>query len=164
MSLTTAQQKAIIAHDGQFASLALSGFPALNESPETSRDDGRFASHWNDTPLSASATALRNFVLDPDSASLERVGEEIGYEDFRNEVRQRKGESVCGRFKAANPDYLPTDANYRAIVETLSWNALSAADQEGTIDEQVDALIDGGFWTEPNLTATYNALNAEGFA
>lgn len=57
-------------------------------------------------------------------------------------MRQRKGESVAANFKRACPDYIPTRANYEAVVETLAFNALSAADQEGTIDEQVAALID----------------------
>jgi hypothetical protein len=66
------------------------------------------------------------------------------------------------RFKAACPDYIPTKNNYDTMVETLSWNTLSAADQEGTIDEQVVALIDLKYWTVPNLIATFNALTAEG--
>jgi hypothetical protein len=112
--------------------------------------------------LSASASALREFVSNPDVESLQRAGAETGNAGFIDEVRQRKGESVCARFKAANPGYIPTKNNYDTMVETLSWNALNAADQEGTVDEQVAALIDLGFWTEQNLTATFNALTAEG--
>jgi hypothetical protein len=168
MALTAERQRQIIAKesawvDDGFGQLDLTAFPALNElAPQQARDDGRFAKHWDDTPLSASATALRNFVSDPDAESLERVGDEIGHEGFRSEVRQSRGESIAERFKLACPDYIPTKTNYDTVVETLSWNALSAADQEGTIDEQVAALIDGGFWTVSNLTATYNALTAEG--
>jgi hypothetical protein len=169
MTLTPAQQRAIIAResawidDGQFAPLDLSGFPALNElPPEKGRDDDRFAKDWRDTALSASGNALRAFVADPDAESLERVGGEIGHEGFRNEVRQRKGESVAASFKRACPDYLPTDANYDMIVDTLAFNALPDSQREGEIDEIVADLIDGGFWTVPNLTATYNALTAEG--
>jgi hypothetical protein len=44
----------------------------------------------------------------------------------------------------------------------LSFNALSSSQQEGTLDEQVADLIDGGFWTVGNLTATFLALRAEG--
>jgi hypothetical protein len=65
------------------------------------RGDGRFAKHWDDTPLSASATALRQFVLDPDAASLERVGAETGNIGFIDEVRQRRRESVAAAFKRA---------------------------------------------------------------
>jgi hypothetical protein len=169
MTLTPAQQRAIIAResawidDGQFAPLDLSGFPALNElPPEKGRDDDRFAKHWNDTPLSASATALRNFVLDPDSASLERVGQEIGNQGFRDEVRQRKGESVAARFKSACPDYLPTDANYDMIAETLAFNALPDSEQGGDTDEIVAKLIDSGHWTIANLRACFLALQEEG--
>jgi hypothetical protein len=151
MTLTPDRQRQIIAKesawvDDGFGQLDLTAFPALNElPPERTRDDGRFAKHWDDTPLSASASALRQFVLDPDAASLERVWEEIGNLGFRDEVRQRKCESIAERFKAANPSYVATKTNYDTMVETLSWNALSAADQEGTIDEQVEALIDLGF-------------------
>jgi hypothetical protein len=159
MTLTPAQQKAIIANDGKFASLDLSGFPSLNELPETFRDDGRFARDWRDT---SSATALREFVSSPDNETLRRIGEETGNTGIIDEVRQRKGESVCARFKAANPGYLPTSNNYATVVETLAFNALSPADQEGSVDEQVAALIDLGFWTEQNLTATFHALTAEG--
>jgi hypothetical protein len=169
MTLTPDQQRAIIAResawieDGQFAPLDLSGFPSLNElPPEKGRDDDRFSKAYGDTALSRSATALRQFVLDPDAETLEQVGEEIGYQGFRDEVRQRKGESVVQRFKAACPGYLPTDANYQAMVETLGFNALSPADQEGTVDEQVAALIDLKFWTVGNLVSTFNALTAEG--
>lgn len=168
MTLTAADQKRIIEQestwtDPAFGGIDLSQFPSLQPPPpERSRDDGRFAKHWNDTPLSASATALRQFVSDPDAESLERVGSEIGHEGFRNEVRQRKGESVAANFKRACPDYLPTDANYSMIVDTLAFNALPASQQEGETDEIVADLIDGGFWTTGNLVATYNALNAEG--
>src|SRR5205823_1501723 len=37
-----------------------------------------------------------------------------------------------------------------------------AADQQGTIEDQVAALIDGKYWTLPNLIATYRALDREG--
>ena len=121
MTLTAADQKRIIEKesawtDPAFGGIDLSQFPSLQPlPPERTRDDGRFARHWDDTPLSVSASALRNFVSDPDAESLERVGDEIGHEGFRNEVRQRKGESVCARFKASCPDYLPTDTNPTAL-------------------------------------------------
>jgi hypothetical protein len=56
----------------------------------------------------------------------------------------------------------PTKNDYDTMVETLSFNALSTADQEDTIDEQVAALIDGGFWTVANLHSCFLALQAEG--
>jgi len=168
MALTAERQRQIIAKesawvDDGFGQLDLTAFPALNElPPEKGRDDDRFAKDWRDTALSASGNALRAFVSDPDAESLERVGDEIGHEGFRDEVRQRRGESIAERFKASNPSYIPTKNNYDTMVETFAFNALSAADQEGTIDEQVAALIDLGFWTEQNLSATFNALTAEG--
>jgi hypothetical protein len=136
MSLTPERQRQIIAkesawiHDG-FGQLDLTAFPALNELPPEQVHDNRFSKDWRDTALSASATALRQFVSDPDAESLERVGGEIGHEGFRDEVRQRKGESVAARFKSVCPDYLPTDANYDMIVDTLAFNALPASQQEG---------------------------------
>src|ERR1700722_17067127 len=70
--------------------------------------------------------------------------------------------SVALQFKRVCPDYLPSENNYRAFVSTLAFNALSAAQQQGTIDEQVADMIDLGVWTVPNLVAVYNALTAEG--
>jgi len=168
MSLSEQDQRRIVEQESQwvdpaFGGIDLSQFPSLQPPPPaTSRDDGRFSRDWRDTALSSSATALRQFVSDPDAESLERVGSEIGHEGFRDEVRQRRGESVAERFKAANPSYVATKNNYDTMVETLSFNALNTADQEGTIDEQVAALIDLGFWTVPNLTSTFLALQAEG--
>jgi hypothetical protein len=95
--------------DSAFGGIDLSQFPNLQPPPPTqSKDDGRFARDWRDTALSASATALRKFVSDPDTESLERVGNEIGNEGLRDEVRQRKGESIAAAFKRACPAYLPT--------------------------------------------------------
>lgn len=168
MTMTPEQQRDIISResawvDDSFGQLDLSQFPALQPPPpETSRDDGRFAKDWRDTALSASAAALRKFVEDPDTAALEQVGSDLGHEGFRDEVRDRRGEAIAQEFKRACPRYIPTQANYEAIVGTLSFNALSAAQQEGTIEEQVDALLDMGFWTVGNLTATYAALDREG--
>jgi hypothetical protein len=163
MTMTPAQQRALLSDLAQdrFSPLDLSDYPALNEPPpERSRDDGRFAKDWRDTALSASATALRQFVQDPDVEALERVGAETGHEDFRAEVRDRRGETVADSFKRANPEYLPTDKNYNLILRTLAFNALPNADGD-LRDIQAD-LIDAGFWTVPNLTATYRALQNEG--
>ena len=107
--------------DDGFGQLDLTAFPALNELPPPQSHDTRFSKDWRDTPLTASANALRAFVSAPDTESLQKVGEELNNAEYLSEVRDRQGESVCGRFKAANPDYLPTDANYRAIVETLAF-------------------------------------------
>jgi hypothetical protein len=168
MSMTAQEQRSIIAKESawidteQFAPLDLSAFPALAPSPVPDKHGDHFARDWRDTPLTASANALRQFVSDPDSESLERVGNEIGNEGFRDEVRQRKGESVAEAFKRANPAYIPTARNYETIATTLAFNALPASEQNGTTDEIVAALIDGGFWTVANLAACYRALNDEG--
>jgi len=70
--------------------------------------------------------------------------------------------SVALQFKRVCPNYLPSENNYRVVVSTLSFNCLSATQQQGTIDEQVADMIDLGAWTVPNLVAVYNALTAEG--
>ena len=101
-------------------------------------------------------------MSEPDSESLERVGAEIGHEGFRDEVRQRRGETIAEQFKRANPDYIPTHHNYQVVASTLAFNALPASEQNGTTDDIVAALIDSGHWTVGNLTAFYHALNAEG--
>jgi len=82
MALTEQDQRRIIEQEGSwvdpaFGGIDLSQFPSLQPPPPaTSRDDGRFAKDWRDTALSASASALRKFVSDPDVSALERVGEE----------------------------------------------------------------------------------------
>ena len=168
MTMTPEQQKSIIAKESawidadQFAPLDLSAFPALQPPPAPEVHDNRWAKDWRDTALSASAAELRKFVLDPDTETLERVGNEIGHEGLRDEVRQRKGESIAAAFKRANPAYLATDNNYRLIATTLAFNALPASQQEGELDEIVADLIDARFWSVTNPTSTYRALDAEG--
>jgi hypothetical protein len=162
MTMTTQQRAAMLAdlNAEQFAPLDLSQFVDFQEPPAPETHDGRFSRHWTDTPLNASATALRQFVTDPPLDVLSRVGEETGNTDFRAEVRDRRGEAVAGSFKRANPEYLPTDKNYNLILRTLAFNALPNADGD-LRDIQAD-LIDAGYWTVTNLTATYRALSGEG--
>ena len=96
MTMTPEQQKSIIAKESawidadQFAPLDLSAFPALQPPPAPEVHDNRWAKDWRDTALSASAAELRKFVLDPDTETLERVGNEIGHEGLRDEVRQQE--------------------------------------------------------------------------
>src|SRR5579871_2653864 len=77
MTLSPADQNRIIDPesawlDSNFAGIDLSQFPSLQPlPPETSRDDGRFAKDWRDTPFSASADALRSFVSNPDADAME---------------------------------------------------------------------------------------------
>lgn len=168
MTLTAADQQRIIQKESawidadRFAPLDLSGYPALQEAPAPERHDDRWSKDWRDTGLSASAAELRKFVSDPDSESLERVGNEIGHQGFRAEVRDRRGETIAEAFKRANPSYIPTAHNYELIAQTLSFNALSSSQQNGTLNEIVADLIDGGHWTVANLTACYQALDREG--
>jgi len=167
MALTAQEQQDIIRKesawiDDSFGQVDLSAFPALNELPAEDKHDDRWAKDWRDTALSASAADLRRFITDPDTEALERVGDEIGHEDFRDEVRQRRGEVVAQQFKRANPDYIPCQEAYDKIVRTLSFNSLSTSQQEMDIEDQVSALIDSGYWTVPNLTACYQALAREG--
>jgi len=138
MTLTAADQQRIIQKESawidanQFAPLDLSAFPALQPSPVPDSHDDRWSRDWRDTPLTASADALRRFVSDPDTENLERVANEIGNQGCRDEVRQRCRESIAEAFKRANPSYLPTARNYDMIVTTLAFNALPASDQERT--------------------------------
>jgi len=167
MTMTAEQQRSIIAKESQwvddsFGQLDLSAFPALNELPPEQVHDNRFAKDWRDTALSSSANALRNFVTDPDSETLQRIGEETGNPEYLREVRDRKAEAVAQQFKAQCPGYLMTDDNFEMMVETLSFNALKPADQEKSIREQVEILTDAGYWTVGKLTATFRALEREG--
>jgi hypothetical protein len=95
-------------------------------------------------------------------SALERIGEETGNPGYLREVRARKGETVASVFKRPCPAYLPTERNYERIVETLAFNALSAAQQQGTVEEMTDDLISSGAWTVGNLVVCYHALSAEG--
>ena len=69
---------------------------------------------------------------------------------------------MAARFKSACPDYLPTDANYDMIVDTLAFNALPDSQREGETDKIVADLIDDGFWTVANLRSCFLALHEEG--
>jgi hypothetical protein len=93
---------------------------------------------------------------------LQRVGNELNNAEYLREVRDRQGENISVAFKRECPNYIPTQRNYETVVETMAFNALSASQQEGTVEEMTDGLIDGGFWTVANLKACYNALTAEG--
>jgi hypothetical protein len=96
-------------------------------------------------------------VSNPDTDALDETGDL----NFRAEVRDRKGELVAEQFKRANPGYMPTEANYRAITATLAYNALGPSYQDMDLD-QVTALIEGGFWTLENLTACFHVLTRDG--
>jgi hypothetical protein len=167
MALSEQDQRRIIEQestwlDDGFASLDLSAFPNLQAPPPPPVHDDRFARDWRDTALSSSASALRQFVENPDTESLERVGNEIGSADYLHEVRDRRGELVAVEFKRRNPDYLPTDDNFRAMVQTLAFNGLPVALQNGTPEEVTQELIAAGLWTVPNLEAVYRALDGQG--
>jgi hypothetical protein len=168
MALSETEQKRIIAQesawidDGSFGQLDLSAFPALQPPPPAETHDNRFARDWRDTGLSRDASALKRFVEDPDTESLERVGTEIGSADYLAEVRDRKAETIANAFKRKNPSYIPTQRNYEIIVETLAFNGLSAAQQNGTIEQMTDDLMAAGVWTVENLTSAYRALDREG--
>lgn len=162
--MTPEQQKQIISQesawvDQSFGQLDLSAFPALQpHPPETSRDDGRFARAYGDTALKRSAQDLRDFVSNPDLDAMQETGSEMLLRD----VRDQRAEKVVLEFKRANPEYLPTQANYEAITATLSFNALPESDQHGDSDDIVDRLIAGGYWTIGNLEACYRELNRQG--
>ena len=76
--MTQQQQQSIIAKESawidadQFAPLDLSAFPALQPPSAPEVHDDRWSKDWRDTPLTGSANALRSFVFDPDTESLER--------------------------------------------------------------------------------------------
>ncbi|MGA9511692.1 MAG: hypothetical protein WBV55_23920 [Candidatus Sulfotelmatobacter sp.] len=168
MTMTPEQQRAIIAResawidDGSFGQLDLTAFPALNELPTEDQHEDKFAKAYGDTALSRNASALKAFINDPDAEALERVGDEIGSVDYLREVRDRKGETIAGQFKRKCPGYIPTQRNFETMVTTLAYNALSAAQQNGSVEEMTDDLIAAGVWTVPNLEATYRALEREG--
>jgi len=168
MALSAADHKRIIQQesawidDGSFGQLDLSAFPALQPQPPAETHDERFAKQWNDTGLSRDAAALRQFIEAPDDSALERAGQETGDPTFRDEVRERKRDLIAQQFKAACPAYIPTQHNSRVLTSTLSFNALPLSQQDGDIEDQVAALIDGGHWTVPNLVACFNALTQEG--
>ena len=161
--LTPADQNRIISQesawvDSAFGGLDLSQFPDLNSLPPESKHDDRFARDWRDTPFSASADALRNFVANPDDAALM----ETGSGDLLRDIRDREAERTVQQFKAANPSYLPTHENYHSMVVTLAFNALPESERNSDDDELVDILVERGFWTPSNLEAVYHALDEQG--
>jgi hypothetical protein len=167
MSMTPEQQKAIVEQesawiDSSFSSLDLSQFPALAPVPPEETHDDRFAKSWQDSGLSRSARDLRTFIENPDLESLDRVGRETGIPEYIEQVRDRQGELEATKFKRLREDYVQTDRNYRSMVEVLGYNYLTSSQQNGTIEQQMDALCAGGFWTAANLCAAYDALSAEG--
>lgn len=167
MALTEQDRQRIIEQesawtDAAFGGIDLSGFPNLQAPPPPEPHDDRFARDWRDTGLSRDATALKQFIEDPDTESLERVGSEIGSADYLAEARDRKGEVIAEEFKRRCPDYIPTNRNYEVMVTTLAFNALTTTQQSGTIKEQLDDLMAAGVWTVENLTAAYRALDQEG--
>jgi hypothetical protein len=48
------------------------------------------------------------------------------------------------------------------MVETLAFNGLSAAQQQGSLQEMTDDLISADLWTAPNLKSCYQALHEQG--
>lgn len=167
MTMKPEQQQAIIAKesawiDDGFGQIDLSQFPHLQPAPTESRDDGRFARDWRDTPLNTSAAALRKFVSDPDAEALDRAGSETNNPEFRAEARDQKGELVAQAFKRACPRYMSTSRNYGIMLDTLSFNALGAAEQQQDDEARLTMLIDRGYWTTENLLATFRALDEEG--
>ena len=165
MTLSASDQRRIIDQesawvDTAFGGIDLSQFPQLQSPPPESRDDGRFAKHWTDTPFNAGD--LRSFIENPDAETLQRVAEETGNEDFARDVRDRRGEEVVREFKRRCPEYLATEENYNAMLATLSYNALEKHEQDLDPDDQVDVLMSRGHWTVANLEAVYHALDREG--
>jgi hypothetical protein len=104
MALSEQDQQRIIEQqestwiDPAFGGMDLSQFPSLQAPPPPESHDDRFARDWRDAGLSRDASALRKFVEDPDTESLERVGGEIGSTDYLAEVRDRKAEIVANAF------------------------------------------------------------------
>ena len=163
MPITSADQQRIIANesawvDTAFGGLDLSQFPDLNSLPPESKHDDRFARDWRDTPFSASADALRNFVANPDIDAME----ETGSGDLLRDVRDRRAEEVVREFKRACPEYLPTHENYHSMVVTLAFNALPESERNADDDDLVDLLVERGYWTPGNLEAVYRALDDQG--
>ncbi len=168
MTMTPEHQRDIISRESawidtdSFGQLDLSAFPNLQPPPQADKHDDRFARDWRDTALSRGAGAMRQFLENPDFDAIRQIGEETGNANFLAEYRDRKGEAIAAEFRRRCPDYLATDSNYASMVETLSFNALSAVQQNGSIEEQTQALISAGVWTVENLTAAYRALEREG--
>jgi hypothetical protein len=162
--MTPEQQKRIISQetwdDQSFGQLDLSAFPDLNAPPPEDKHDGQFAKHWTDTPFSNSD--LRRFIENPDTETLKRVADEIGHEQFVDEVRQRKGELVVQQFKRERPDYLPCSENTDRVTETMAFNFLPLNARDGDTDEIINRLIDANVWDLQHLCAVYDALEAEG--
>jgi len=162
LSLTPQDQHRIIEQesawlDSSFSNLDLSAYPALNELPPAqSKDDGKFARHWDDRPFNG--RELRSFIENPDIDAMT----ESGSGDLLRDVRDRRAEDVVREFKRACPEYLPTHENYHSMVVTLAFNALPESERNADDDDLVDILVERGFWTPGNLEAVYRALDDQG--
>lgn len=148
--------------DQDFGQVDWSAFPDLNTPPREDKHDDRFAKDWRDTPFSASASALRSFVSDPDRDAIQQLADETGHENLVNEVRDRKGEVEAQKFKAARPSYIPCDENLHSLAVTAAFNWLPPNERNGDDETLINRLIDAGVWDVPHLVACFDALNAEG--
>ena len=146
--------------DQDFAGIDLSSFPALMPPPAESPDDGRFAKSYFDSPLTRSGLDLKRFLANPDSEALARLSEETGDPELANKLRDERAGEIAQQFVATNPTYYRTSHNQESIILTLAWNVFGMEYHDA--DEAEEDLIAGGYWTLPNLSATFAALTEAG--
>lgn len=70
--------------DANFSTVDYSAFPGLNSPPPEDRHYDRFARSYGDSALSRSASALRDFVQNPDGDAIAQVADDTGDEAFVN--------------------------------------------------------------------------------
>lgn len=117
--------------DDGFAELDLSSCPNLQPQPsESNAHDDRFAKSWEDSPFARSASALKQFVENPDDEAISRVADEVGDRNLRAEIRERKQEAVAAEFCRLRPQYAKSDHNFRSLVGCLDWNFFHREDRD----------------------------------
>ena len=77
-------------------------------------------------------------------------------------VPKPSGRTSHAPVHAPNRWYHRCPENWEKIVQTLAYNALGWAEDEATVSDAQDELIQRGCWTLDNLTAAFKARSRVG--
>jgi hypothetical protein len=79
---------------------------------------------------------------------------------FGKKLAEIRQEQVVDAFKKANPSYIPTEKNFKAVYRHIRDHQLQ--DPNLPIDDVDDAAYAAGLWTVANLSAVFKLLAARG--
>ncbi len=124
------------------------------QKPKT--DTERWSDGWGsvDDPLKGKRQA--DIDLDPS------IYEELARRDpeFKRKLDDSKIEEITIQFAKANPDYVPTEANYNKVIRYIRKNQLK--DPGVPLHDVLSTAYLAGFWTVRNLTAVFKTLMLQG--